>query len=110
MTVHQLQEQLQLEILVDQTIDPEIKGCYIGDLISWAISRLHKGDIWLTVMGNLNAMAVAALAEAACILLTDSAPLDEDARVRAQHEGIIILSSKENSYSVAAKLARLLPQ
>ena len=61
MTVHQLKESLELTVLVEQTTDKKITGCYIGDLLSWAMSRVQAGDVWLTVMGNINAIAVAAL-------------------------------------------------
>ena len=66
MTVHQLKESLELTVLVEQTTDKKITGCYIGDLLSWAMSRVKAGDVWLTVMGNVNAIAVAALSDAAC--------------------------------------------
>ena len=80
MTVHQLKESLELTVLVEQTTDKKITGCYIGDLLSWAMSRVQAGDVWLTVMGNINAIAVAALSDAACIILTDAAALDEEAK------------------------------
>ena len=40
MTVHQLKESLELTVLVEQTTDKKITGCYIGDLLSWAMSRV----------------------------------------------------------------------
>ena len=86
MTVHQLKESLELTVLVEQEIDKEITGCYIGDLLSWAMSRIKTGDVWLTVMGNVNAIAVAVLSDAACIILTDAAALDEEAKEKAQQD------------------------
>ena len=86
MTVHQLKESLELTVLVEQEIDKEITGCYIGDLLSWAMSRVKTGDVWLTVMGNVNAIAVAALSDAACIILTDAAALDEEAKEEEKKE------------------------
>ena len=40
----------------------EIAGIFTGDLLSWAMGRAKEGDAWFTVMGNVNAVAVAALA------------------------------------------------
>lgn len=108
MTVRQLKEQLELTVLVEQNIDKEITGCYIGDLLSWVMSRVQTGNVWLTVMGNVNAIAVAALSDAACIILTDSAVLDEDAKEKAQEQGVTVFSSNANSYQVAVQLSRLL--
>ena len=42
----------------------EIAGIFTGDLLSWAMGRAKEGDAWFTVMGNVNAVAVAALAAA----------------------------------------------
>lgn len=108
MTVRQLKEQLELTVLVEQNIDKEITGCYIGDLLSWVMSRMQSGNVWMTVMGNVNAIAVAALSDAACIILTDSAVLDEDAKEKAQEQGVTVFSSNANSYQVAVQLSRLL--
>ena len=47
----------------------EIAGIFTGDLLSWAMGRAKEGDAWFTVMGNVNAVAVAALADCACIVL-----------------------------------------
>lgn len=43
----------------------EIAGIFTGDLLSWAMGRAKEGDAWFTVMGNVNAVAVAALADCA---------------------------------------------
>ena len=110
MTVRQLKEQLELTVLVEQNIDKEITGCYIGDLLSWVMSRVQTGNVWLTVMGNVNAIAVAALSDAACIILTDSAVLDQDAKEKAHHQGVTVFSSNANSYQVAVQLSRLLSE
>ena len=110
MTVHQLKESLELTVLVEQKTDREITGCYSGDLLSWAMSRVQAGDVWLTVMGNVNAIAVAALSDAACIILSDAAGLDEEAKEKAQQQGITVFSSNANSYQVAVQLSRLLAE
>ncbi len=59
------------------------------------MSRVQAGDVWLTVMGNVNAIAVAALSDAACIILTDAAGLDEEAKEKAQQQGITVFSSMQ---------------
>ena len=46
-----------------------VTGVFTGDLLSWAMGRAKEGDIWFTVMGNVNTVAVAALADCACVVL-----------------------------------------
>lgn len=82
MTVGDIKEKLGLKALCENedSLSREVTGGYCGDLLSWVMSRAKAGDAWMTVMGNVNSIGVAALADIACIILTESAPLDEDAR------------------------------
>lgn len=108
MTVKELVEKLNLKVLVEGDLDREITGGYCGDLLSWVMGRAQSGDCWMTVMGNINAIAVAVLADTSCIILTENATLDEDAKVRAEMQEVTILATEENSFTVAKKLGELL--
>ena len=108
MNVEQVCKQLELHVLVWEDLSREVTGGYTGDLLSWVMARLPADAVWFTVMGNVNAIAVAALADAACIVLTDNASLDEEARVKAQQQDILVLGSEKNSYELGAQLAELL--
>ena len=57
MKVNKLIEELELTVLTEGDLERECEGCYCGDLLSWVMSRAKDGDIWLTVMGNVNAVA-----------------------------------------------------
>ncbi|HIR03869.1 MAG TPA: hypothetical protein IAD34_07360 [Candidatus Scatovicinus merdipullorum] len=109
MTVRDLAERLQLKILAgEDATDRDVQGCYTGDLLSWVMGRAQEGDAWLTVMGNINAIAVATLADTACIILTENAPLDEAARQKAQQQQVAVLQTEENSYHTAIHIHQLL--
>jgi hypothetical protein len=108
MTVNNLVEKLNLKVLVSGDMDREITGGYCGDLLSWVMGRAQSGDCWFTVMGNINAVAVSVLADCACIVLCENSTLDDDAKMRAEMQGVAILSSEENSYTLANKLGEIL--
>ena len=110
MNVQQLQEKLNLTFLCGKEIanEKEIDGCYCGDLLSWVMSRAQAGNIWLTVMGNVNSIGVAVLADLSCIILTENAVLDEDAKKRATENDVVILTTEKNSYEIASELSKLL--
>lgn len=108
MTVNDLKEALSLEVLVEGDLSRPVTGGYCGDLLSWVMGRAQSGDAWITVMGNVNAMAVCVLADVACLILSDSSPLDEAARARATTEEITVLRSDKNTYQLATALSRLL--
>lgn len=108
MLVNELKEKLNLVSLTDGGDKKEVTGGYCGDLLSWVMSRAAEGDCWFTVMGNINAVAVAVLTDCACIVLTENASLDENARERAVLEGVSILQSEKNAYQLSAELSALL--
>lgn len=106
MTVKEFSEKFDLKVLTDGEPDRVIEDCYIGDLLSWVMGRAPENSAWLTVMGNINSIAVATLADVSCIVLTENAPLDADAKQKAEIHGVNILSTEENSYRLAVKLSR----
>lgn len=108
MDVKNLVEELGLKVLCGENLEREISGCYCGDLLSWVMSRANEGDVWLTVMGNINSVGVAVLADVACIVLTENAALDEDALKRAKQNDVIILQTDKNSYQMAAAISKLI--
>ena len=109
LTVKNLIEKGNMTVLVDgDEPEREITGCYCGDLLSWVMFRAQSGDAWLTVMGNVNAIGVAALADTACIILTENAAFDENANLRAQQNGITVLQTEKNTYETAVLINSLL--
>ena len=108
MTVKELAEKLELTPLVEGDFDREVTDCYIGDLLSWVMGRAPEDSVWLTVMGNINSIAVATLADVSCIVLVENAALDADAKTKAEMHGVNILISPENSYQLAKKISVLI--
>lgn len=84
--------------------DNEVDGCYVGDLLSWVMARAQSGNVWLTVMGNINAIAVATLTDVAGIVLAENAALDSEAAQRAEMQGIPVYSCTENLYDAAVRV------
>ena len=77
MQIGKMAEALGWKLLTENTdTTREVKGCYCGDLLSWVMGRAKADDAWLTVMGNVNAIAVASLADTAGIILVEDAALD----------------------------------
>ena len=108
MTVKTLCDELGWTILTAGDLSREITGCYCGDLLSWVMSKAQDGDCWLTVMGNINAVAVAVLTDCACIVLTENAALDDEAKARAEQQGVTILTTDLNAYQAAVALSERL--
>ncbi|MDD2361800.1 MAG: DRTGG domain-containing protein [Oscillospiraceae bacterium] len=108
MTVSEIAHSLGLEILVKGKDDRKVTGGYSGDLLSWVMGRAREGDAWITIMGNINAIAVAVLADISCIILAEGSPLDQDAKERAESERIPVLGSQKTAYNLSIELERII--
>ena len=108
MKVKELSQKLNLRTLVEGDSERAVEGCYCGDLLSWVMSRIKENDVWLTVMGNINSIAVCVLSDCACVVLTENAPLDEDAKLKAEAMSIPALQSEKSAYDLAVEISKLL--
>lgn len=108
-TVSELAEHCGFEVIQGgAALEKEVTGGYCGDLLSWVMGRAVAGSAWITVMGNENAVAVAVLTEAACIILAQGAEIDEKALLRAKENGVAILKSGEGAFETALKVGEAL--
>ena len=105
MKVSELIKKLNTTLLTDPDFsDRDVEGCYIGDLLSWVMGKAQAGDAWITIMNNINIVAVASLTDCACIILCEGVSAEEAVIKKANDEGIIILKSDETAYGLALKL------
>lgn len=105
MKVTELIKGLDLELLTKPiTNDREVTGGYCGDLLSWVMGRAESGHAWITIMSNINIVAVATLTDAACILLAEGVDLEQDVIDKANEQDIILLRSSKSSYQLAAEV------
>lgn len=105
MTVKELTELQGFSALSLPSPEREISGAYVGDLLSWVMGRANSGDAWITIMSNVNILAVATLTDVACIILTEGVSLDADVLSTAVEKGVNVISSTATSYEVARLLA-----
>ena len=86
----------------------EIEGVYIGDLLSWVMGRADNGNAWITIMSNINTVAVATLADTSVIILAEGVALDQEVKDAAQSKGINVLTSSSPAYETALQLSQLI--
>lgn len=107
MTVNELIRSLSLTPVTVPDGNREVEGVYIGDLLSWVMGRAQADNAWITIMSNLNVVAVATLADVSCIILAEGVNLDEQVKATADAKGVNILSTDKTAYAVASALAGL---
>ena len=106
MRVRELINKKEFEVLnAGENLDLEIGKTYCCDLLSIAMSRIPAKAAWVTVMGNINTLAVASLTECSCVILAEGVTLDSVAIKKAQMEGITILSTQLPIFETAQLIA-----
>lgn len=78
------------------------------DLLSIAMGKAPADSVWVTVMGNKNTLAVASLADVACIILAEGVTFAEEELNCAREEGIAVYTTDEPVFDAALKVHQLL--
>ena len=107
MTVSEICEKCGFEAVVLPDPEREVDGGYIGDLLSWVMGRAKADSAWITIMSNINIVAVASLADVACIILAEGVTVDDEIKVTALAKGINILCSPLPAYETAVVISKL---
>ncbi len=108
MTVYELLKSEHFSPVVCPEADREVTGCYIGDLLSWVMGKASSGDCWITIMSNINTLAVATLTDVACIVLAEGVTLEEDVLEAAKNKEINVVSTPLSAYEAALKISEFI--
>lgn len=74
------------------------------DLLSIALAKAEENCVWITVMGNINTVAISVLKDVSCIVLAENATLDDNAKAKAREEGLLILRSHKPIFETALEI------
>lgn len=107
MTVKELAEKIGLSFVTAENLrSKEVRGCYIGDLLSWVMGRAEGMSAWITIMNNVNIVAVAALTDVSCIILAEGVTVADDVKEKAESQNVTILSSEKTAYELASEISK----
>ncbi len=109
MKVSELITALSLEPISLPQPDREIDGCYIGDLLSWVMSKAREDNAWITIMSNINIVAVASLTDVSCVILAEGVMPEQDVIDVAKSKGVnLLVAPNQSAYAIATAIAGVL--
>ncbi len=108
MTVNELMNVCELEAVWLSDGEREIGGAYAGDLLSWVMGRASADDAFITIMTNINVVAVASLADVSCVIFAENVPIPEDVLEAAKRKEINLLKSREPMFETCVAVGRCL--
>ncbi len=88
-----------------EACEREIASCYICDLLSYVIGRAEDDCAWVTIMTNVNVLAVASLIGCACVVITEGNEITDEMKAKADELEIPIILTDKTSYGVAKVFA-----
>ena len=107
-TVRELAELMNLDVMAGEGgLDNPVSGMYICDLLSWVMGKAQEGDMWVTIQGHVNIVAVALLTVVSCIVVCESAEVMDQTISKANDENIPLLRSELTAYRLAERYIAL---
>ena len=88
----------------NEGLNKEVKGAFVGDLLSFVMGNGEPDNAWITIQSHLNVIAVAMLREFSCIIFVDGANVTQDMIDKANEENLILIKSDSSAYECAIKL------
>lgn len=111
MTVRTLVECMNLEVIGGEAgLDQQIQGGYIGDLLSFVMAHAKEKNVWITIQGHINSIAVASLLGLSAIVLAEGSYADQEMIDKANEEEIPLLATKCSSFDFVVALTKTLKE
>lgn len=104
MTIQDIIDSNAFTLLAPGQGSRSISKLFCCDLLSIAMSKAPADCAWVTVMGNKNTLAVASLADVACIILAEGVALGEAEINCAKEEGIAVFATEMPIFDAAVKI------
>lgn len=90
-----------------EALEKEISGVFVGDLLSWVMGNCEANQVWITVQSHMNIIAVAALKEISCLIIAQSAEVEDEVLQKAYEENIALCRSDLSAYEICKKCNEL---
>lgn len=104
MTVKDIIERCSLSLIHGADTSRAVEGVYAGDLLSWVMGHGEYGQCLVTIMSNVNVLAVASLLDLSCVILAEGVKPDEEFISIAKEKEINILCSSDSTFTICTKL------
>ena len=93
-------------VIADDT--REIQGAYCGDLLSWVMGKADEDNAFVTIMTNVNVLAVASLINMSVVIVCENAELSDEFISAAREKEINVIKSSMPSYETCVALSKLI--
>lgn len=108
MTVGDFVERLPLTVVAAKNgLDNQVTGGYVSDLLSNVMGFAAAGNVWVTMQGHQNIIAVASLAGLAAVIVAGGIEPEKETAQKAESEGVTLLTTKLPCFELVGQLYQL---
>ena len=86
-----------------------VNGVFCCDLLSIVMGKAKADVAWITVMCNINTIAVAVLSDVSCVIISEGYTADNDMIKKAEEQSVCLLQSDLPTFELALAIHSLLP-
>jgi len=107
-TIREIAAALGAEIFQDEFEDVQVGSAYTSDLLSDVMANAHDSGALITIQAHKNTVAAATLVNIPVIVICNSRPIPPDMIEAARDEGIAVIRTKENQFTVSGTIWNLI--
>lgn len=108
MTLREMIEKLELIVVAETgALDETVSGGYVSDLLSHVMGQAKAGQIWITMQGHQNIIAVASLVGLAAVIVAGGVEPEEQTVVKARDQEVVLCKTNLSTYEVVGRLYNL---
>ena len=108
MTLREMIEKLELIVVAETgALDETVSGGYVSDLLSHVMGQAKAGQIWITMHGHQNIVAVASLVGLSAVIVAGGVEPEEQTVVKARDQEVVLCKTNLSTYEVAGRLYNL---
>ena len=108
MKLQEITQQFSLEVRAAAGhLDRKVTGGYASDLLSCVMAKAQAGNVWVTIQGHPNIVAVASLLDLAGVIVAEGMSIDAATLEKAEEENVPILTTSLTTYTVVGELCKL---
>ena len=108
MTLREMIGKLELTVVAETgALDETVSGGYVSDLLSHVMGQAKAGQIWVTMQGHQNIVAVASLVGLAAVIVAGGVEPEEQTVVKARDQEVVLCKTNLSTYEVVGRLYNL---
>ena len=108
MILKEVIQALDLTVIADAgPMNVTVTGGYVSDLLSHVMGQSKAGQVWITMQGHQNVVAVASLVGLAAVVIAGGIEPEEQTLTKAKDQEVVVCKTPLSVYEVAGRLYQL---